>query len=415
MELDADVEAVEEPPTKKVKVEKMKKGPTHEIKTRTSTYSIPTRTGELPPPKPPRSLGPRPRILDYLSVGINEVTKALETRIRWARWELGDSTAVPGYSQQLQQAVKTSSTSSSQPTLIPTAPAPLPARRQSPPSFDPNDLFDMIDQQVGQSSNPAHIDMSIDLSTPLRSHPPPPTTSEAPPAKSGRKRLRKKSNPSSFCPLTALNLVNPIDYSSLPGYQFLSSPAPPPQINSNPPYYISPTENSPSPKLLLNSETLRIGRTFKKGKGMVEKVKAKEPKVKITIVEEHKVESMPIEHEEEIEELPPTTPLIDLLFVCKPDINPPSLVAHLPSMVAAANGAQQALEESMSSSPREEGMEVEGEVERREFKRVLLIPLDHGAERVLADTLGLRRVAVIGLCVRSLSCLFLALTDSSIS
>jgi len=148
----------------------------------------------------------------------------------------------------------------------------------------------------------------------------------------------------------------------------------------------------------------------------VDKTKEKEPKVKITIVEDHQVESMPIEHkEEEIDELPPTTPLIDLVFVCKPDINPPSLVAHLPSMVAAANGAQQAVEESLTSSPREGGMEVEGEGGKRDFKRVLLVPLDHGAEKLLADALGLRRVAVIGLCVRSLSCLFLASTDSSIS
>jgi len=418
MQLDQEGEEGEakEPPAKKIKVAiKAKGGPTHEIKTRTSTYSIPTRTGELPTPKPPRTPGPRPPILDYLSVGINEVTKALETRIRWARWELGDSTAVPGYSQQLKQASKSPSSSSSHPTLIPTAPTPLPARRQSPPSFDPNDLFDLIDEEYGPSSNPLTVDMFFDLSKKLVAPPPAPELSEAPLApKSVRKRLRKKSNPTMFSPLTALNLVNSIDYSSLPGYQFLASPAPVPQIDRNPPYYLSPTETSPSPKLLLNSETLRISKAVKKGNVGNGEVKEKEKvkRVKISIVEEHEIEGVDStsagqeeeedEESQESQDLPPTTPLIDLVFVCKPDINPPSLVAHLPSMVAATNGAQQALEESIANSLQgKDGMELEGEgATKREFKKVLLIPLDHGAERVLADALGLRRVAVIGLCVR---------------
>ncbi|KZP25321.1 hypothetical protein FIBSPDRAFT_734065 [Athelia psychrophila] len=64
-------------------------------------------------------------------------------------------------------------------------------------------------------------------------------------------------------------------------------------------------------------------------------------------------------------------PKMKLIFICRADIDPPLLVAHIPPLVAAHNaiaGAEYAIK---------------------------LIPLPRGAEASLADALGLRRVAVL--------------------
>lgn len=64
-------------------------------------------------------------------------------------------------------------------------------------------------------------------------------------------------------------------------------------------------------------------------------------------------------------------PKIKLIFICRADIDPPLLVAHIPPLVAAHNaisGAEDAIK---------------------------LVPLPRGAEASLADALGLRRVAVL--------------------
>ncbi|GAA5986699.1 hypothetical protein JCM5350_001457 [Sporobolomyces pararoseus] len=394
-EEDADMskDIEKESTTKKVKVSK----PTSE--TKSSKDQNPPR-GLHPSQlrKPPRQPTPCPPILDYLSVGINEVTKALETRIRWARWELGDSKAIPGASQLLQPTQESK--------LIPTAATDLDATDAGPSVSAPN---------------------------------------------RPRQRLRKKSNPTSFSPQVTLKLDS-IDYSSLPGYEFLASPTPRPSDEETPPYFIKSTVDHPSPRLLLNSETLRIRRAVKKDvkdkdteskkeeRGSVsekekkvtgEKKEAKQGTKKEKVIPAEKpggdvpmtdgkneetkdpiVEGGKEENPTEEEELS-TVPLIDLVFVCKPDINPPSLVAHLPGMVAAANGVQVAIESILESDAAkrqarrkekaEEGMEIDSkeekqEIEKRpEFRKLRLVPLDQGAERVLADALGLRRVAAIGM------------------
>lgn len=69
---------------------------------------------------------------------------------------------------------------------------------------------------------------------------------------------------------------------------------------------------------------------------------------------------------------------ISLVFVCRPDINPHALVAHLPLLVSAVNSRA-----SVDSSG------------------VVLVPLDVGAEARLGAALGLPRVAVVAITVRA--------------
>jgi len=60
------------------------------------------------------------------------------------------------------------------------------------------------------------------------------------------------------------------------------------------------------------------------------------------------------------------------VFVCRQDVDPAMLVDHLPHLVASCNSAQAS-------------------------NRVKLVPLPKGAELVLAQTLGIRRVTVLGI------------------
>lgn len=77
------------------------------------------------------------------------------------------------------------------------------------------------------------------------------------------------------------------------------------------------------------------------------------------------------------------------IFVCKPDINPPSLVEHLPSMVALHNAALETLRKHCPAAARSKAAH-----------DVYLVPLDQGAEQELAQALGIRRVATLSLSVR---------------
>ncbi|GAA5923153.1 uncharacterized protein JCM15063_003553 [Sporobolomyces koalae] len=302
-----------QPPAKKVKrsAPPGTELPTHDLSTRTTTYAIPDRAGaSLVPSRPATSRrSPPPPLLDYLAIGINQVTRALESQIRWARWQLGDATSIPGYSQQNG--------------LIPT-----------------------------DHARAAHT----------------------------RKRVRKKSNPTAFTPATALKLDS-IDYSTMPHYAFLSTAATSANESANPPYYLAPSTLHPCPRLLLNSETLRIKRALKRPAPTARPDSGRETEG---------------EEDEDEQDEPMTVPLIDSVFVCKPDINPPSLVAHLPGMVAAANGVRQALSQQEAA---EGTMQLDQPPQPRDYDRprVRIIPLDQGAEKVLADALGLRRVAVIGI------------------
>ncbi|KAG0152014.1 hypothetical protein CROQUDRAFT_650605 [Cronartium quercuum f. sp. fusiforme G11] len=70
-----------------------------------------------------------------------------------------------------------------------------------------------------------------------------------------------------------------------------------------------------------------------------------------------------------------SNPTLAFVFVCRHDISPPELIAHIPTTVAMAN---------MTCLNRS-----------RELIQLIELPL--GSEQVLADTLGIRRAAALGL------------------
>lgn len=83
----------------------------------------------------------------------------------------------------------------------------------------------------------------------------------------------------------------------------------------------------------------------------------------------------------------PTASSEQLVFVCQADIDPPILISHFPSLVAACNSAR-----PVSQSP------------SRQLTS-WLIPLPRGAEVVLAQALGLKRVSVLAIDVSTVCCL----------
>lgn len=91
------------------------------------------------------------------------------------------------------------------------------------------------------------------------------------------------------------------------------------------------------------------------------------------------------------------TPMLDMVFVCGEDIDPPSLVGHLPTTCAACNGVATALRASRLGA---DTMQSDKEELPLMERSLFLIPLAKGAEVVLGDALGLPRVAALGLSVR---------------
>jgi ribonuclease P/MRP protein subunit POP3 len=77
---------------------------------------------------------------------------------------------------------------------------------------------------------------------------------------------------------------------------------------------------------------------------------------------------------------PHSQPPIKFVFVCRADIDPPLLIAHLPHLVAACNSPARA----------------DGSSENLTVK---LIQLPKGAEFTLAHAIGLRRAAAIAIDV----------------
>jgi ribonuclease P/MRP protein subunit POP3 len=69
-----------------------------------------------------------------------------------------------------------------------------------------------------------------------------------------------------------------------------------------------------------------------------------------------------------------SSPPFKYIFVCRQDVDPAILVDHLPHLVASCNSAQAS-------------------------NYVKLVPLPKGSELVLAQTLGIRRVTVLGIDV----------------
>lgn len=311
--------------------------------------AAPAQTGEATPKPPP--------LVQDLVVGINEVTRALESRIRWGRWHLGDPAAAPP---------------SSQPA------APEAADRATAP------------------------------------------------ASKKRPRTRKRTDQEAM-PLSRPTSAAP-PLADHPAYAFLREGPPPSSTSAAPvhlpPYLVEPgSVDGPesgnegrSWRLLVNSQATRL-RNPPRPVGR----RPKQPETG-SLLPAHP--AAPLGDSAQPTDPPatststgakaPTVPLVDLVFVCKPDINPPSLVAHLPSMVAAANGVNAALESVRASAKIEQDMQVDGAVKETdsatpgapataampEMRPVLLVPLDAGAERRLADALGLRRVAALAVSVR---------------
>ncbi|BGP52807.1 hypothetical protein JCM8202_003887 [Rhodotorula sphaerocarpa] len=306
--------------------------------------AAPAQTGEATPSRPP--------LVQELVVGINEVTRALESRIRWGRWHLGDPAAAPP---------------SSQPA------APEAADRATAP------------------------------------------------ASKKRPRTRKRTDQEAM-PLSRPTSAAP-PLADHPAYAFLREGPPPASTSAAPvhlpPYLVEPgSADGPESgnegrawRLLVNSQATRL-RNPPRSAGR----RPKQPETG-SLLPAHP--AAPLGDSAQPTDPPatststgakaPTVPLVDLVFVCKPDINPPSLVAHLPSMVAAANGVNAALESVRASAKIEQDMQVDGAVKETdsatpgapataampEMRPVLLVPLDAGAERRLADALGLRRVAAL--------------------
>lgn len=72
---------------------------------------------------------------------------------------------------------------------------------------------------------------------------------------------------------------------------------------------------------------------------------------------------------------------LKFIFVCRADVNPSLIVDHLPHLVAAYNS--------------------------RKRTPVLLVPLPEGAEKAIADILGVRRAAVLAVDVIFVALVFL--------
>lgn len=70
-----------------------------------------------------------------------------------------------------------------------------------------------------------------------------------------------------------------------------------------------------------------------------------------------------------------------MVLVCRNDVNPPQLIDHIPSVVAACNSA----------------------ISQTQQTRVWLVTLPSGAETLLSNATGLRRVAALSIAVRGIS------------
>ncbi|KAF9517649.1 hypothetical protein BS47DRAFT_1339174 [Hydnum rufescens UP504] len=81
---------------------------------------------------------------------------------------------------------------------------------------------------------------------------------------------------------------------------------------------------------------------------------------------------------------------IHLVFVCRHDVNPPSLYAHLPMLVAVCNASRP------SSAPISSSHSHSEQINQKD-PDILLITLPKGAEHALAESIALRRTAVVAL------------------
>lgn len=313
----------------------------------------------------------RPRVLDHLVVGINDVTRALESRIRWARWSLGDASAAPG------------------------------GRLPLSVSHD--------------AQEKARADASLQKKRNRRAH---------------RRSGKTPQGPSAIPPTP---LLRPTTQTILAhhAYDFLRNSAAASlttQTKSSPPWLLRPRTATEPARLLSNTHVLKTPQRSSPDPAASTLIP--------TAYEDPAASSAQLESEFDLDaatiarassehfQMPSsaatqspladaeTVPLVDLVFICKPDINPPSLVAHLPTMVAAANGVREALTLKAEQATKAQDpihtqgcdpMQTDGSaansVESAFNREVILVPLDIGAERRLADALALRRVTSLAITV----------------
>lgn len=91
----------------------------------------------------------------------------------------------------------------------------------------------------------------------------------------------------------------------------------------------------------------------------------------------------------------PSSDITRLVLVCQADVNPPTLIAHLPQLVASCNSLRQI------PSPEEAST------------KTLLAPLPIGAEASISFALGFKRASVILIDVQVLQSIVLYLSHSS--
>lgn len=91
---------------------------------------------------------------------------------------------------------------------------------------------------------------------------------------------------------------------------------------------------------------------------------------------------------------PPPLRLPLAILVCKPDINPPNLVAHIPHLVSICNSL---LMTNGPSSIITANATNESETKAPDIK---LVSLPNGAEETLANAIGLRRISILAIYVR---------------
>ncbi|GAA5834948.1 hypothetical protein JCM11251_002069 [Rhodosporidiobolus azoricus] len=299
---------------------------------------------------------PPPELLSHMVVGINEVTRCLESQIRWGRWELGDRSAAPSPVASTSAAVPDGAAKGRHRRRKPSSSSAGPAVLPSSSS--------RLDAALALAEHPAHAF--------AQRRPPAPTMHDLPPylVDSGGGGVRM--------------LVNS------EGRRLKAEPVARDAKEAN----LAKVAKSASGVLTEANNAYQTGYT------LLPTAANQPPASTSTSATSHF-------------QAPPTIPLVDLIFVCKPDINPPSLVAHLPGMVAAANGVGEALSallaaeegrEEKEGGIKAEKMQVDdakqggdaGGRKRPPTRTVLLVPLDVGAEARLGDALALRRVAAIG-------------------
>ena len=136
----------------------------------------------------------------------------------------------------------------------------------------------------------------------------------------------------------------------------------------------------PDPPSILQHLTFGINEVTKR----LERQVLKYRKPTATVISTNDTTSVPSD--------PPTTspsstkllnpPPLRMILVCRSDVDPPLLLAHIPHLVATCNSTNS-----------------KGNLDQANFEDVKLVSLPKGAEQVLAQAAGLRRIAVMALDV----------------